>query len=99
MGRFLAKPFNVTISIVAGLLGGTFAPYIFQATPVHAQAQLLAPKMLEAGAFRLVNDAGHVAGTIAINATGSGVITMFDAEGKVVFTSENKPIIKPASEH
>ena len=93
------KPLGVTLSIVAGLLGGTVAPYIFRATPVHAQAQILAPKMLEAGAFRLVNEAGHVAGTIAINAAGSGVITMFDADGKVIFTSENKPIIKPAFDH
>ena len=88
-----------TLSIAGGLLGGTIAPYIFRATPVHAQAQVLAPKILEAGAFRLVNEAGHVAGTIAINAAGTGVITMFDAEGKVVFTSENKPIIKPAAQH
>jgi len=92
------KPLSVTFSIAAGLLGGTIAPYIFRATSVHAQAQVLAPKMLEAGAFRLVNEAGHMAGTITINAAGSGVITMFDADGKVIFTSDNKPIIKPAAE-
>jgi hypothetical protein len=93
------KPFNVMLSIAAGLLGGTVAPYILQTPSVHAQAQIVAPKMLEAGAFRLVNEAGHVAGTIAINAAGSGVITMFDADGKIIFTSEDKPIIKPAAQH
>jgi len=93
------KPVNVTLSIAAGLFGGTIAPYIFRVTLVQAQAPLLAPKMLEAGAFRLVNEGGRVAGTMAINAAGSGVITMFDADGKVIFTSENKPIIKPAADH
>ena len=91
------KLLNVTLSIAAGLLGGTVAQ-LFRATPVHAQAQILAPKMLEAGAFRLINEAGHVAGTMSINTAGSGVITMFDADGKVIFTSENKPIIKPVAE-
>jgi len=76
-------PFNVMLSIAAGSLGGTVAPYILQAPSVHAQAQIVAPKMFEAGAFRLVNEAGHVAGTIAINAAGSGVIRMFDAGGKI----------------
>jgi Mn2+/Fe2+ NRAMP family transporter len=69
------KPLSVTFSIAAGLLGGTIAPYIFQTTSAHAQAQVLAPKVLEAGTFRLVNEAGHMAGTITINAAGSGVIT------------------------
>ena len=96
MSRFIARPFNVTLSIAAGLLGGTVAPYIFPPTSVHAQAQILAPKTLEAGTFRLVNEAGHVAGSLTINAAGSGVVTMFDADGKVIFTSENKPIVKPA---
>ncbi len=93
------KPLNVTLSITAGLLGGTVAPYVLPATSVHAQAQVLAPKMLDAGSFRLVNEAGHVAGTLAISAAGSGVITMFDADGKVIFTSDNKPTIKPIAEH
>jgi hypothetical protein len=92
------RSLNVILSIAAGLFGGTVVPYIFPAMSVQAQTQVLAPKVLEAGAFRLVNEAGHVAGTLAINAAGSGVITMFDADGKVIFTSENKPIIKPASE-
>ena len=43
-----------------------------------------------------MNDAGRVAGTLTVNANGSGVITMFDADGKVIFTSGEKPIIKPA---
>jgi hypothetical protein len=98
-GASLIKPFSVTLSIAAGLLGGTVAPYMFRTTYVHAQAQILAPKVLEAGVFRLVNETGHTAGTITINAAGSGVITMFDADGKVIFTTESKPIIKPASEH
>ena len=93
------KPLNMTLSIVAGLLGGTVASYVLPTTSVHAQAQSFAPKMLEAGSFRLVNEAGHVAGTLAISAAGSGVITLFDADGKVIFTSENKPIIKPAADH
>jgi hypothetical protein len=93
------KPLNVTLSVAAGFLGGTVAPYVFPATSVHAQALILAPKMLEAGAFRLVNEAGHLAGTLAIDSAGSGVITMFDADGKVIWTSENKPIIKPAARH
>src|SRR5882672_2851706 len=97
MSRSLARPFTVTLSIAAGLLGGTVAPYIFPATSVHAQAQILAPKTLEAGIFRLVNEAGHVAGSLTINAAGSGVVTMFDADGKVIFTTDNKPVIKPAS--
>jgi Mn2+/Fe2+ NRAMP family transporter len=54
MSRFLVRPFNVTLSIAAGLLGGTVAPHIFPATSVHAQAQILAPKTLEAGTFQEV---------------------------------------------
>jgi len=34
---------------------------------------------------------------MTINSGGSGVITMFDANGKVIFTSEDKPVIKPAA--
>jgi len=90
------KPLNVTLSIAAGLLGGTVSPYLLPVTPVHAQAQVLAPKIVEAGAFRLVNETGHVAGTLTINAAGSGVITMFDNQGKAIFTSDSKPIVKPA---
>jgi hypothetical protein len=90
------KPLHLILSIAAGLLGGTVVTYVFPAT-VHAQAQILAPKTLDAGAFRLVNETGHVAGTLAINAAGSGVITMFDADGKVIFTTEERPIIKPAA--
>jgi hypothetical protein len=92
------KPFNfnMMLSIAAGLLGGTVVPYL-RVPSVHAQAQSLKPKILEAEAFRLVNEAGHVAGTMTINSAGSGVITMFDANGKVIFTSEDKPVIKPAA--
>jgi hypothetical protein len=90
------KPLNLTLSVAAGLLGGTVGPYLLSVNPVHAQAQVLTPKIVEAGAFRLVNEAGHVAGTLAINAAGSGVITMFDNEGKAIFTSDSKPIVKPA---
>ena len=87
------------LSLAAGLLGGAVAPHIFPVASVHAQAQTPAPKVVEAATFRLVNDAGHVAGTLAINAAGSGVLTMFDADGKVIFTtSGDKPIIKPALE-
>ena len=92
----MMKPLNVTLSIAAGLLGGTVAPYLLPVTPIRAQAQILAPKIVDAGAFRLVNEAGQVAGTMTINAAGSGVVTMFDKDGKVIFTSDSKPIIKPA---
>jgi len=78
------------------LVGATIAPYFLPVNPVHAQAQVLAPKVIEAGAFRLIDEAGHVAGTLALNAAGSGVITMFDKEGKAIFTSDSKPIVKPA---
>ena len=99
MSSLFARSFNVTLSIAAGLLGGTVAPYIFPATSVHAQAQVLAPKTLEAGAFRLVNEAGRLAGSLTINAAGNGVVTMFDGDGKVIFTSDSKPVIKPALDH
>jgi hypothetical protein len=66
------QPSNMPLSIVAGLLDGTVAQYILPATSVHAQAQILAPKTLEAGAFCLVNEAGHVAGSLTINAAGRG---------------------------
>ena len=91
------KLVNVTLSIAAGLLEGIAAPYLFRATAVHAQGQVQAPKTLEANSFRLVDEAGHLAGTLAVTASGNGVITMFDANGKVIFTSEEKPIIKPAA--
>jgi hypothetical protein len=93
------KRLNLLLSVAAGLIGGLAAPYLFPTAPVHAQAQVQAPKTLEAGAFRLVNEAGHLAGTLAITASGNGVITMFDGNGKVIFTSEEKPIIKPAVSH
>jgi hypothetical protein len=93
------RPVSVILSLAAGLLGGVVAPHILPVTAVHAQAQAPPPKIVEAGAFKLVNNAGHVAGTLAIDAAGSGVLTMFDADGKVIFTtSGDKPIIKPALE-
>jgi|KBSMisStandDraft_5_1062788.scaffolds.fasta_scaffold42262_2 hypothetical protein len=90
-------PVSVILSLAAGLLGGVVAPHIFPVTAVHAQAQTPPARIVEAGTFKLVNNAGHVAGTLAIDAAGSGVLTMFDADGKVIFTtSGDKPIIKPA---
>ena len=93
------KLVNVTLSIAAGFIGGIAAPHLFPIAPVHAQAQVQAPKTLEAGAFRLVNEAGRLAGALTITPNGNGVITLFDANGKVIFTSEEKPIIKPAVGH
>ena len=90
------KPVNLTLSIMAGLLGGFVEQYIFQPTSVHAQAELVPPKTVEAGNFRLINPAGHLAGSLSIAANGDGVITLFDANGKAIFTSEEKAIVKPA---
>ena len=91
------RPVSVILSLAAGLVGGVVAPHILPVTPVHAQAQNPPPRIVEAETFKLVNNAGHVAGTLAIDGTGSGVLTMFDATGKVIFTtSGDKPIIKPA---
>jgi hypothetical protein len=90
------KPLYFTLSIFAGLLGGFVSQYLFPAVSVHAQSEPSAPKTIEAGTFRLVNHAGHLAGTLTINAHGDGVITMFDADGKAIFTSAEKPIVKPA---
>lgn len=90
------KLVNVALSAAAGLAGGIAAPYLLPTAPVHAQAQIQAPKTVEAGAFRLVNETGRIVGTLAIAANGNGVITMFDPTGKVIFTSEEKPVIKPA---
>jgi len=90
------KPLNVTLSIIAGLLGGFIEQYVFSPTSVHAQAELTAPKIVEAGTFRLINPAGHLAGTLSVAANGEGIITMFDANGKTIFTSEEKAIVKPA---
>src|SRR3954466_7887897 len=93
----IMKPLNLVLSIVAGLLGGFVEQYLFPARSVFAQAEASAPKIVEAGTFRLVNQAGHLAGDMTINATGDGVIRMFDASGKVIFTTEDKPIVKPAT--
>jgi len=91
------KPLNLMLSIIAGLLGGFAEQYVFPSTPVYAQAELATPKTIEAGTFRLVNPKGHLAGSMTINANGDGVITMFDANGKAIFTSEEKAIVKPAA--
>ena len=90
------KFFNITLSIMTGLAGGFIGQRLYPTTSVYAQAGLTAPKTIEAGSFRLINAAGHVAGSLAINANGDGVITMFDANGKAIFTSDDKPIVKPA---
>ena len=93
------RPVSVLISLAAGVLGGVVAPHMFPVMSVHAQAQPSPLKIVEAGTFKLVNNAGHLAGTLTIDAAGSGVLTMFDADGKVIFTtSGDKPIIKPALE-
>jgi len=90
------KPLNVTLSIIAGLVGGFVEQYVFAPTSAHAQSELGALKTVEAGSFRLVNPAGHLAGTLSIAANGDGVITMFDVNGKPIFTSQEKAIVKPA---
>jgi len=99
MSRFFTRPFNVTVSIAARFLGGAVVPYCLPEHLIQTQPQILAPKTLEAGTFRLVNEVGHLAGSLTINAAGSGVVTMFDADGKVIFTSDNKPVVKPAVGH
>ena len=91
------KPLNLTLSIIAGLVGGFVEQYVFPSVSVYAQAERSAPKTVEAENFRLVNQAGHLAGSMTINANGDGVITMFDANGKAIFTTEEKPIVKPAT--
>jgi hypothetical protein len=57
---------SVTLSIIAGLLGGFVEQYLFVPASVHAQAEVTAP-------------------------------TMFDANGKAIFTSAEKAIVKPAT--
>ena len=91
------KSLNLKLSIMAGLLGGLVGQYLFPSASVYAQAERSAPKTVEAGNFRLINQAGHLAGSMTINANGDGVITMFDANGKAIFTTEEKPIVKPAA--
>jgi hypothetical protein len=91
------KPVTLTLSFVLGLMGGLVEQYVFPSTSAHAQADRSAPKTVEAGSFRLVNQAGHLAGSITTNANGDGVITMFDTNGKAIFTSEEKAIVKPAT--
>src|SRR5258706_16316019 len=81
------RPVGVILSLAAGLLGGVVAPHILPVTPVHAQAQAPPPKIVEAGTFKLVNSAGHVAGALAIYAARWGVLTVFCAEGKGIFPS------------
>ena len=90
------KTLNLTLSIMAGLLGGFAGQYMFPSASVYAQAPPSAPKTVEAGNFRLVDPSGHLAGTMTINANGDGVITMFDANGRAIFTSAEKAIVKPA---
>ena len=91
------KPLNLTLSIIAGLLGGFVEQYLFPSASVFAQAEVPASRTVEAGTFRLVTQTGHLAGSMTINANGNGVITMFDSNGKAIFTTEEKPIVKPAT--
>ena len=62
------KTLNLTLSIVAGLMGGSLVQFLLPSS-VHAQAKSTAPKTLEAQAFRLVNEVGAVAGTFSVDWT------------------------------
>ena len=89
------KTFDVTLSVAAGLLGGIVAPYLWPHS-VQAQATTPAPKVLEAQAFHIVNETGRIAGSLTIDASGAGVINLFDANGKMIWTTDSKPVLKPA---
>jgi hypothetical protein len=59
------RTLTVTLSLAAGLLGGTLSRYM-NPTTVFAQAQSTAPKEIRAQCFTLVDENGKVRGVFAI---------------------------------
>jgi cytochrome oxidase Cu insertion factor (SCO1/SenC/PrrC family) len=78
--------FAVTLVVVAvtGLLGGTLSDRL-RSQPAWAQEGAAGAKVLEAGGFRLVDDAGKLRAWVAIDAEGRPGIAFLDGDGLKVW--------------
>jgi hypothetical protein len=86
---------TLTLSLAAGLLGGTLSRCVTPTT-VFAQAQLTAPKEIRAQRFTLVDENGRTRGVFAIESPapingveikggGNAIIKLFDNSGREIF--------------
>jgi hypothetical protein len=89
------RKLNLIFGLAAGLLGGLLSRYIAP-SPVHAQAQIPAPKEIRAQSFVLVNAQGVALGLMGFDPQGRPVIKLVDEGGRPVW-SAGKTLILPQS--
>jgi hypothetical protein len=80
----IKRTLTLTLSLAAGLLGGTLSRYV-NPTTMFAQAQSTAPKEIRAQRFTLVDENGKVRGVFAIeNLPPVNVVDMEKGAGNAV---------------
>ena len=83
------RTLTVTLSLAAGLLGGTLSRYV-NPTTVLAQVQSTAPTEIRAQRFTLVDENGQVRGVFAIENPRVNVVEMKDGGNAVTKQVEIK---------
>lgn len=72
--------FNLSVALIAGLIGGMVGAKVFSATPVSAQAS----KSITAQAFYLVNEHGTRMADLLPTTSGGATLTLYDHGGATV---------------
>lgn len=78
---------TLVLFMVVGFFGGILANFV-SAKLVHAQEHPPAEKVVTAQRFVLVNEQGSSAGIIGFDKSGSPEITLFDAQGNVIWSTK-----------
>jgi hypothetical protein len=80
------RTLTLFLALAAGLLGGLLSRYVAP-MPVHAQAQMPAPKEIRAQNFVLVNAQGVEVGLMGFNPQGHPVIKLVDERGRTLWSA------------
>jgi len=78
---------NITLALVAGLLGGLASRYLTP-TPVLAQAQAPVPKEIRAQRFVIVNERGVPLGMFGFDRDGVPMVKLIDEGGRTIWSSQ-----------
>jgi hypothetical protein len=78
---------SVMVWVIVGFCGGILAPYVL-GKAVHAQEPRPKVQVVTAQKFVLTSEQGTPAGIFGFDTNGSPEITLFDAQGHVIWSTK-----------
>jgi hypothetical protein len=89
----MSQRFSLGLATVMGFAGGILAAHV---SPPYVRAQESTQNhegtVIRAERFVLVNDHGMTEGTIGFDSNGRPEITLFDPEGKIVWSTKTRAV-------